>query len=374
MALSKTLFSLILTVLAASDVYAAALAPLDRIGHLEALNVSATAGVGREDVVSSPGASYISVKFADFQLPAGDVVVVRSPDASQGHVYTDVGRGTRGTFMSSPIRGDTAIVEYFALNATSSGVTSYRLVGFVRGSNAAPESVCGQDNTRSAKCYANWPLAPLAYTRSRAVARLLIEGSLHCTGWLVGSAGHLITNQHCVASNAQAQDIEIELGAEGQTCADACSAPLACPGTTVVTSATLAASNAILDYALLQLPSTVDVSSFGYLQVRRSGPQPHEQIYIPQYPLGWGRRIAAQVDDGSPATISFTNRNTVCGANTVGYMADTQSGSSGAPVIAASDNRVVALHACGSCDNLAMDIRDVVADIEARGIIVPGME
>ncbi|KAJ0394506.1 hypothetical protein P43SY_003930 [Pythium insidiosum] len=357
MALSKTLFSLILTVLAASDVYAATLAPLDRIGHHEALNVSATAGVGREDVVSSPGASYISVKFADFQLPAGDVVVVRSPDASQGYAYTDVGRGTRGAFVSSPIRGDTAIVEYLALNATSSRVTSYRLVGFVRGSNASPESVCGQDNTRSAKCYANWPLAPLAYTRSRAVARLLIEGSLHCTGWLVGSAGHLITNQHCVASNAQAEDIEIEFGAEGQTCADACSAPLACPGTTVVTSATLVASDAILDYALLQLPST-----------------PHEQIYIPQYPLGWGRRIAAQVDNGSPAAISFTNRNTVCGANTVGYMADTQGGSSGAPVIAASDNRVVALHACGSCDNLAMDIRDVVADIEARGIIVPGME
>ncbi|GLE09839.1 hypothetical protein PINS_up021753 [Pythium insidiosum] len=373
--LQQTLALLLLVLTSSATSIATAAAASDARARAHALNISAPSGVSRADVVSYPGASFVTVQFADFRLPLGDVVVVRSPDATQGHVYSDTGRGSRGAFSSSPIRGDSAVVEYFALNTTAASGVSYRLVGATHGAAAVPEAICGQDDSRPARCYADWPLAPLAYNRSRAVARLLIEGSLHCTGWLVGSAGHLLTNQHCVPTALQAEDIEIELGADGAACADACDAPFACAGTLVATSATFVASNEELDYALLQLqlplPPTVDVAGFGFLQVRRSGPQVHEQIYVPQHPLGWGRRIAAQLDGGAPAVVTFTNRSTVCGRNSVGYMADTQGGSSGAPVIAASDNRVVALHACGSCDNQAMDIRDVVADMEARGIVIP---
>src|SRR6185295_12247863 len=49
------------------------------------------------------------------------------------------------------------------------------------------------------------------------------------------------------------------------------------------------------------------------------------------------------------------------GPGDVGYFADTRDGSSGAPVVAYSDHRAVALHHCAGCPNRGVNIADVVA-------------
>jgi hypothetical protein len=341
-----------------------------QVGTTELLNITAHAGANNEHTITYPDASYISVKFENVDLPEGDVLIVRSPDSTDGYVYTGKGRGDLGTFVSSPVRGTTAIVEYYALNqATPSSKVSYKIGGYVRGFNSAFESICGSDQSRPARCYTG----STAYVRSQAVARLLITGSALCTGWLIGSSGHLMTNQHCVTTAAAAAQIDVEFGAEATLCSDLCAAQFGCRGTIAARSATFVTNNDAIDYALIKLPESV-ASTYGYLQFRASGPRVGERIYIPQHPAGWAKRIASTVDGGAAATITFTDRdNTGCGNRQVGYLADTQGGSSGSPVLSQTDNLVVALHHCGGCNNLAVDPRTILNDLRSKGISVPAI-
>ncbi|TMW62692.1 hypothetical protein Poli38472_005310 [Pythium oligandrum] len=338
-----------------------------QVGAVEALNITAPLGVNRVDYVSNPMASYISVKFDNFDLPTGDVVIVRNPDSTEGHIYVGKGRGDLGAFASSPISGTTAIVEYYSTGATTpSSHSAYQIAGYVRGFQSQMESVCGAaDQTKPAKCFTGTP-----YTKAQAVARLLIGGSSLCTGWLIGSQGHVMTNQHCVESAADAAQIDIEFGAESASCSTLCATSLGCKGTIAARSAKFIANSASIDYAVVQIASSA-ASTYGYLQFRASGPVKGEKIYIPQHPAGWAKRIVNTVDGGAAATITATGAsNTGCGNNQVKYMADTQGGSSGSPVLSQTDNLVVALHHCGGCDNLAVDPRDVIKDLSAKGITI----
>ena len=112
------------------------------------------------------------------------------------------------------------------------------------------------------------------------------------------------------------------------------------------------------------------VEKYGFLKLRRSGPVIGEEIYIPQHPAGWGKRIAKS-DGIRPAKITRNNVYGIqCGSSQIGYRADTQGGSSGSPVLAVSDNTVVALHHCGGCDydqssvNTAVNIDRVIQGLE----------
>lgn len=338
------------------------------VGATEALNITGVSGTDNVHLVSHPNAAYISVKFSDVDLAEGDLLIVRSPDNTDGFVYTGKGRGNLGTFASSPIRGTTAVVEYYALGAAGPAKTNYKISGYVRGFTSTLESICGAgDQTRPAKCFTG----TTAYTKSQSVARLLIGGRFFCTGWLIGSSGHFMTNEHCIKTAADAAQVDIEFGAESDSCTDLCATSLGCKGTVEATSATFVTNSATIDYALLKLPSTL-ASKYGYLQFRSSGPVVNERIYIPQHPAGWAKRIVNTVDTGAASTISFVNRMfTRCGNNQVGYLADTQGGSSGSPVLSQTDNLVVALHHCGGCNNLAVDPRIVLSDLTAKGISVP---
>lgn len=353
-----------------------------QIGTNEALSVNVLAGpVAREDVVSYPLASYIAVHFDGFNLPEGDRVIVRSPDYSVVHTYTGRGRDERSNFVASFVPGSVAIVQYIpnsqqegAINTAGHG---YTIAGFSRGfANKQVESVCGSDNTVPAKCFLpsqNGSFAkslPLAYEKSQAVARLLINGTAFCTGWLAGSEGHLITNQHCISDPALASVTDFEFGAESSSCEDECKKQLGCKGTIVSTTSTFITNSEERDYALVKLPNTANLSVYKYLQLRGDGPQLNEEIYIPQHPRGWSKRISSVLDGDEPAFVQTLHGTTVCGTNQVGYAADTQGGSSGSPVLAKADNHVVALHHCGGCENNAVDIRDVIADLQQKSIFV----
>ena len=375
------------------------------------------------DYIQHPGAVYISVHFAEFELAEGDHVVVRSQDGVQQWHYTGLGKRdlgrTKEGFYAAHIKGDTAIVELFAHGrglgtgkALDSGTDrderfGYRIDFYGRGYNdfeiqdfwdrglgeemnlpyppSLHKSLCGTDDSLEAKCYQ--ASEPAAYNTSTSVARLIKSGLAHCTGWLVGCEGHLMTNEHCIGSQTEANQIDFEFMAEGASCATSCTTALGCPGTVEASGATLVQLDAPLDYALV-IPDTSTASStdlpatYGYMQLRDTGPVNGEQIYIPQHPAGWGKRLALEsshsVDQPSGLARISSVTETGCqsaGIAEVGYYADTQGGSSGSPVLGYSDNLVVALHHCrgsaactgtGGDPNRGVAIDDIISDLGAN--------
>jgi PKD repeat protein len=327
-------------------------------------------------VLREPGASYVCPRFARLDLPPGARLVVRSPDGTRQRTYRggDAERARHGEGRwAVHVAGDTAILELWSDGAAvPAGAVRVDLVA--RGLAAAElaaagaagegKALCGGDDARWARCYEQ--VEPEIYRRSRAVARLLVNGRAACTGFLVGSEGHLLTNAHCVDSEGDAANTNVELMAEGE-CDGGCAGYGACRGTLIANGTRLVRVNQALDYALLALP--VDpTAEHGFLRLRAGGPTLGERIYIPQHPNFWGKRIAvsstAAPDHGGVCRVtSLAERPCKGGPGDVGYMADTGGGSSGAPVMAYDDHAVVALHHCARCPNRGVPMDAIVADL-----------
>ncbi len=332
-----------------------------------------------------PDAGYIAVHFSNFDLEKGDYVEISSPDGRFRYLFKEkgkdvlVGNGNErkqeqiSEFWATHIPGDTAIVRLISSHNKRNGygfIIDKWARGYARGyieamledleTEAMIEAICSADNKEWAKCYEGTTI----YNKARAVCRLLIGGTGACTGWLLGSEGHIITNNHCISTQASASDTDYEFMAEGATCATNCASWGACPGTVAASSGTLIKTSSTLDYTLILLPTNV-TSTYGYLQLRNTLPTIGERIYIPQHPGAWGKQLAVNSDvDGGYAKIYSTNQ-TPCigGPGDIGYYADTAGGSSGSPVLAYSDHLVVALHHCGTCPNRGVPIPSIITDL-----------
>ena len=326
------------------------------------------------DVLHHPEASYICPHFGRMELGEGDYVIVRSPDGSRTWRYEGTGVDGLGAsvdgFWGIHIAGDTAIVELWT--AAGEGGFGYLIDRYARGftrkeveGDGSPEAIIGTDDSEWAPCYESSD--PAVYDKSRAAARMLVDGSGLCTGWLVGNEGHFLTNEHCITSQAQASNTNYEFMAEGATCATNCW-QLQCPGDIVTTSGTLIQDSPDYDFALVEL-STNPAPTYGYFTLRAEGGTVGERLYIPQHPAGWGKRIALYSshasDPGHPIVVSKNYGG--CGGRPgpdMGYRGDTQGGSSGSPVVAYSDHQVIALHHCGSSTiNTGVLIEQVIASL-----------
>ncbi|KAE9316022.1 hypothetical protein PR003_g18828, partial [Phytophthora rubi] len=141
--------------------------------------------------------------------------------------YTGRGRDQSGTFIASFVPGSSVTVTYTSVGAATAG-QGYRITGFSRGyPTMDQESICGDgDQSLPAKCYAlGTNLSeglPQAYATAQAVARLLINNTYLCTGWLGGSEGHLFTNHHCFEQEDWALTTDFEFAAESSSCSDQC--------------------------------------------------------------------------------------------------------------------------------------------------------
>jgi len=380
---------------------------------------SAEAALTWVDEIVFPGATYISVHFAKMDLAEGDYVVVRSEDGAQAWTYTGHGRHDLGIspqgFFATHINGNAAVVELYTSGTSTS--FGYAIDKYGRGYNndeildywqrglgevmnlpiprSWSESLCTTDDTEEAKCYQ--ASEPDAYDKARAVVRLLYNGSAHCTGWLVGNAGHLMTNEHCIGSQTQLDAIDFEFMAEGADCATDCSSVLGCPGTIEASGGSLVQVDAALDFSLV-IPDTstgtgTDLpATYGFMKIRPTGAVLGERMYIVQYPAGWGKRFAMKSTyPGAPDNVdglahvgSLTETPCSGGPGDVGYWADTQGGSSGSPVLGYSDNKIIALHHCrgdASCAsgnpssddfNRAVPIEAVVTALDGQGNVPPG--
>ena len=313
------------------------------------------------EVIGWPGASYIAVHFSKFDLAPGERVEIRTPDGSRSYTFTGEGKpGRGGNFWATHVPGDACEVilwgngqrpgNGFAIDKFAHG---FPLPPEVKDQEAAPEpeadprSICGTDDSLWAKCYET--SEPTIYQRGRAVARRLIGGEGACTGWLIGCNGHVITNNHCIGSQADASDTDFEFMAEGATCATSCASWLGCPGTVVASNSTLVQTSANEDYALVQLP-TNPTGTYGYLQLRPAGAAIGERMYLLGHPAAWGKRFSvastASQDPGGFSLVYSDNEASCWGTAPppdLGYFADPQGGSSGSPVLAYSDHRVLGL-------------------------------
>ncbi|ETI49858.1 hypothetical protein F442_06498 [Phytophthora nicotianae P10297] len=330
-------------------------------------------------LITNPLADFVAVHFKHFNLPENDYVQIRAADpaSTEKQILRFQGNESSGDFYAPALSTVAVIVELFTEIADfPQAVDASECLGFsvdryqylARGSslNGAKEEVCGFDNSREASCYKSFTEV---FQASKAVARLLTkkpEGAFYCTGWLLGSEGHLMTNHHCISSQIHADNTEFEFDAEGSVCSISCANARACSGSIRAKSATLIYADDALDYALLKLPVDLSVE-YGYLRLRTSGAELSERVYMPEHPAGWGKRIAMKTDSGWGTVKSLTMGG--CATDQVAYYLDTQGGSSGSPVLSWSDNTVIALHHCGGCPNTAINSYKLVNDMKWRNIL-----
>ncbi|ETI47723.1 hypothetical protein F441_08079 [Phytophthora nicotianae CJ01A1] len=355
--------------------------------------------------------------FKQFNLPEADVLVIRASDATSHPVAALSGKNATGKFYSTGIAGSGVTLELFKASAPDkANSTSCRgfavnellfspkelveeaqhlqdaiKVPLTSTANATDddddinnESLCGTDESVEAACApssTNSEEGAVMLLKSQPVARLSIikENGMeiaYCTGWLVGCEGHLITNQHCIGNNQDALNTKVEFFAESESCrgSETCDTRGGCPGSAGVAGTTLIAVSEDLDYALVRLGVNMSLTNFsgvyektGYLQFRGTGAVLNEDIYIPQHPLGYGKRIA-WLHNGQPGRVESLTV-TECRDDDVGYYVDTQEGSSGSPIIATSDNTVIALHHCGGCLNGGIPSQSIIADLRTKGVL-----
>jgi hypothetical protein len=297
------------------------------------------------------GASFIKVHVAALDLRQDDVMTVSDRTGRETHTYSAADRRTG--FWSLSIEGDVAIVRLLRRGRDDGrshrGVVIDRLTrGFAIAKPdvgpAKTASICGANDERFVSCYTS--SHPTEYIRSHAVAKLLLNGGTSaCTAWRVGpdSADYMFTNQHCVASQTNVDDLEVQFNYQTANCTSLPVTPVKVEGRTLLQA------NAALDYALFTVKSHWLLGSFGFLEIDPRLPLAGEEIYIPQHP-GGGRKmfgINSDTDTGNLCRIF----QPVTGVDT-NYRCDTEPGSSGSPVLARSSHRVIAIHHTGGpCPN-----------------------
>ncbi|RHY25143.1 hypothetical protein DYB32_008500 [Aphanomyces invadans] len=285
----------------------------------------------------------MSLRFSSFYLAPHDHLVVRpsDPDSTIPPVYFYPNQTFHSTYgLDAPPMATTRVVATLVVARPNSLATQscVHISGYTAELERpqASEAICGVDRTQEAACYKL--SAPSMFAKSNAVARLVInrDGNLTgCTGWLLGSEGHLVTNNHCIDEARQLVGIRIEFLAQTDKCPQSfleksCMRQLACTGEQWRGSTTFVYTNKALDYTLIQLTSTTGpnvATKYGFLRLRATGPQVGEPIYIVQHPQAWGKRISDK---------TATGRATVAGLNLLEaeYFLDTQAMSSGSPVTA----------------------------------------
>lgn len=324
----------------------------------------AALGPGSERALTHPDAAFIKARFDRVALGPGDALIVASPDGSESHRYgaADV---VDGEVRALSVEGDTAVIEL--RDDPSDGVdAAARLAAYARGLNeteldarpsereSGPESVCGKDDSVNAVCYRESD--PEAYDATRSVARLIIDDQFYCTAWLAEAGNRLLTNNHCLATDAEAKVTEVQFGYECLACSGgATAAPIKVAGHDVL------ATNHTYDYTLFTVAEYDRIAHLPHLKIDRGQAATGEKVFIAGHPGGRPMRIAAVSDEGArsePSTaqcrISDNKWNGRGWHSDLAYLCDTEGGSSGSPVVSRETGKVVGLHHLGGCPNSAV--------------------
>jgi hypothetical protein len=338
--------------------------------HVDKLLGYLTAGP-RTETFSYPGASYVKLHFDKLAMLPGDYLTVANPSGTESYRYDApklVGSGPADKWAMS-VTGDTAVLEMHRAAGDTLGLDNLlgtlgvnvdRVAkGFSRqqlqdqpddqlqapGRTGKEESVCGSDTSKDAVCYKS--ADPVAYTKSKAIARLLINGTELCTGWRVGPNNRMLTNNHCFTTSSEANDTEVWFNYQ---CAQCGGYDVFQP--TKVWGGTVLSTDHTYDYTLFSVGDFAAVQKFGYLTLDTARPAKGQELYVPQHPAGEPTRIAGSLGEkAGNCSVIEPNYTGYAAGSDVSYLCDTEGGSSGSPVISRRTNKVVALHHFGGCPN-----------------------
>ncbi|MBU2663195.1 trypsin-like peptidase domain-containing protein [Actinoplanes bogorensis] len=326
-------------------------------------------GKPRTETFRYPGASYVKLHFSRMALMPGDYVTVANADGTESYRYEAPESGTDTDKWAMSVTGDTAVLEVHRGASDllglgqllgGPGVDVDRVArGFSRteqarqpekqltapGRTGREESVCGADTSADAACYRSSD--PVAYTKSKAIARLLINGTELCTGWRVGAQNRMLTNNHCFTTSSEAYDTEVWFNYQ---CAKCGGYDVYQP--TKVWGASVLATDKTYDFTLFTVDKFADVQKFGYLSLDTKRPAKGQELYVPQHPAGEPTRIAGSLGEkAGNCSVADPGYDGYATGSDVAYYCDTEGGSSGSPVLSRSTNKVVALHHFGGCPN-----------------------
>ena len=367
----------------------------ETVGALE--NVSSLLGYANEGTSQTfayPGAQYVKVHFDRMTLLPGDYVTVADAAGTETHriesdPLTAVGgllgsRADASGRWAMSVEGDTAVVTLHRARPAllggverlaGLGVSVDRIArGFTPAERAAreakrareaasatgrEESVCGRDESKDAVCYKS--ADPVAYNRSKAVARLLINGTELCTGWRLGPTNRMMTNNHCMVTSDDAYDTEVWFNYQCAQCGGH-----AVFKSTKVWGDRVLSTNRDLDYTLFTLENFAPVQKFGYLSIDTARPAKGTEVYIPQHPGGDPTRIAMTSDRDSKGNCAVDDPlyDGYAKDSDVSYQCDTAGGSSGSPVISRKSDKVIAIHHFGGCPNSGVRIDLIYSKIK----------
>jgi hypothetical protein len=354
----------------------------ERVGTVQQTTSRIAYGAGpQRRAFHHPRASYVKLHFDRLALLPGDYVTVG--DGSGGETYRYDGLPAGRWAMS--VTGDTAVLELHraagrvvprgapgplgvgvdrvarghtpAERATTEraaverATTERAAARHATGQPVAPgrtgreETVCGSNQSVDAACYRS--ADPVAFTRSRAIARLLINGTELCTGWRVSARNRMVTNNHCFDTSAEAYRTEVWFNYQCTTCGGAQALR-----PTKVWGEKVLVTHRTYDFTLFTVEHFDRVQKFGYLTIDLRRPLRGEQLYVPQHPGGQPARIAGARGETAGNCAVVDPEYDGYAANTdVSYYCDTEGGSSGSPVLSRGTDKVVALHHFGGCPN-----------------------
>ena len=347
-------------------------------------------GTFQQHKIHHADASYIKIHLASLTLAEGETLTVSNADGTEVYTYPEPpapapspdlpGTDDPGKPPAEPIRkslqardmwvlsvdGDTAIVE---LRLGEGKGTVASIDGFAHGfpglddeeeDAALQKSICGSKDHRRVACYES--SHPTEYARSRAVARILINGMYTCTAFRIGPSNHMLTNEHCITSQADVNNTEVWFNYRKNNCVGLFNA-----SKTKVTADDFLLDSGPLDFALFTINGLTSVNSFGFLLPDLDPAALNEQIYIPHHPGGSPKRlsIASDMNSGNVCRVDVPVTDGTDWADTdMGYYCDTEGGSSGSPVLSRDSHRVVALHHLGGCTNQGVLMTEIWPLIE----------
>lgn len=291
--------------------------------------------------IARPGATFIKIHFAQFDLAPGDTLTISLPDGSQLKEYRELGPRGTGEFWAFAVRGERALVTLTSYGA-GGGAIAVDEIG-VGTPIIGTDAVCGSDGREDVACYAN------GKTLTKAISRLLFQDGPNfyvCTGFLVrGSNGStLMTNQHCIDDQTGVNSLEAWFNYQNANCNGGADDPI-----DTYFGGTFLITDVPLDYSLMTMLGNPE-GKYGELVATRVAPQVGNRMALPQHSGGDEKTLAlfeSANRTGGQCTVKGVRADLSGWANDsqLYYTCDMEGGASGSPVIGRQQsNQVIGIN------------------------------